>query len=293
MDFETQLNEKRNSVNQKIAQLLDSRNWPDSCLKKAINYTLQAPGKRIRAAIVLWSYEIIAPDINNSALTAAAAIEMVHTYSLIHDDLPAMDNDDLRRGIPTCHKEFDEATAILTGDALLTFAFEILAKEITPHQLAVKLIDHLAQAAGPDGMIAGQIADLQAEKTTPTKDTLEYIHINKTAKMFQCAAALGALCANANEKQLNNLREFGLNLGLSFQIADDILDISSSNRQLGKTPGKDQKAGKITYPALVGIEKSKQLQKQYSDQAISALEPFGQNADTLKQLAGKLLQRKS
>jgi geranylgeranyl pyrophosphate synthase len=231
------------------------------------------------------------PESNHNAEIAAAAIEMVHTYSLVHDDLPAMDDDDFRRGLPTCHKVFDEATAILAGDALLTLAFEILAKEIDQPTIAVKLIGQLAQDAGPSGMIGGQMADLKAERTASGEQILEYIHTNKTAKMFRCAAAMGAICGGAGQKQFDCLCEYGLKIGLGFQIADDILDVSASSEQLGKTAGKDAKAAKCTYPAVVGIEKAKELAKKLADEAVAALEPFGKEADTLRQLAMALLER--
>jgi geranylgeranyl pyrophosphate synthase len=217
---------------------------------------------------------------------------MVHTYSLIHDDLPAMDDDDYRRGRLTCHRKFDEATAILTGDALLTLAFEFLAKEISESAVAVRLIAELSEAAGPAGMVAGQMSDLKAANGQTDKKTLLHIHTNKTAKMFQCAAAMGAICGEANEKQLNRLREYGLKIGLGFQIADDILDVSASSKQLGKTSGKDAKQGKATYPAIVGMEKSVTLAAKFAREAIAALKPFGPKANTLRRLATMLLQRR-
>jgi len=292
-DFTAGLSCKAQLVNKTLQRLLAERVDIDRDLKEALSYTLEAPGKRIRAALVLWCCELVSGRTNPDAEIAAAAVEMVHTYSLIHDDLPAMDNDDLRRGLPTCHKAFDEATAILAGDALLTLAFEVLADEIDEPALAVKLISELAQAAGSSGMVAGQMADLKAESpgTVGTEHLLEYIHINKTAKMFRCAAAMGAVCGRADEKDLNSLREFGLKIGLGFQIADDILDVSSTSEQLGKTPGKDAKAGKVTYPAVVGMKKSKELQKKLADQAVAVLKPFGPKADILRQLAVALLQR--
>ncbi len=216
---------------------------------------------------------------------------MVHTYSLIHDDLPAMDNDDFRRGFPTCHKVFDEATAILAGDALLTLAFEILAKKIDEPTIAVKLISQLAQDAGPSGMIGGQMADLRAQNGRGNKKLLEYIHTNKTAKMFRCAAVMGAICGGAEKKQLDRLSEYGLKIGLGFQIADDILDVNASSEQLGKTAGKDAKAAKCTYPAVVGIDKARRLEKKLANEAVAVLEPFGEKADTLRQMAMALLER--
>ncbi len=289
-NFDPKLNRARELVNSTINRLL--KDLPiDNELEDVLCYTLQSPGKRIRSVLVLWSCELVNGQINRDAEIAAAAIEMVHTYSLVHDDLPAMDNDDLRRGRPTCHKAFDEATAILAGDALLTLAFEILAKKIEEPAVAVKLISELAEAAGPAGMIAGQMADLKAENTAGTKEVLEYIHSNKTAKMFRCAAAMGAICGRADRQQLKSLYEYGLKIGLGFQIADDILDVSASSEQLGKTAGKDEKAGKATYPTIIGMEKSMQLAKKLADEAVAVLEPFGDKADNLRQLAIVLLKR--
>ena len=290
-DFDTLLRRTAKLVNHTLRQLLTEQKTIDGDLKQAIRYTLTAPGKRIRSVLALWCCELVSGQINHNAEIAAAAVEMVHTYSLVHDDLPAMDNDDFRRGQPTCHKVFGEATAILTGDALLTLAFEILAKKIVGPAIAVELISQLAEAAGPAGMIAGQIADLKGEKTAVSRKALQYIHTNKTAKMFRCAAAMGAICGGANAQQLNRLCEYGLKIGIGFQIADDILDVCASSEQLGKTAGKDQKAGKATCPAVLGMQKSRQLAKNLADEAVAVLKPFGHKADTLRQLAVALLQR--
>lgn len=292
MNFNTQLREKATLINNTLRFLLTQQPISGD-LREALVYVIEAPGKRVRSLLVLWCCELVSGKINHNAEIAAAAIEMVHTYSLVHDDLPAMDNDDLRRGLPTCHKAFDEATAILTGDALLTLAFEILAEEIDEPAIAVRLVGQLASAAGPAGMIAGQMADLKAplKKTQATEQDLRAIHTNKTAKMFQCAAVMGAVCGGANKSQLKSLSEYGLKIGLGFQIADDILDVCASSEHLGKTAGKDAKADKCTYPAVVGIEKSKQLAKKLADEAAALLEPFGQKADTLRKLAIALLER--
>ena len=290
-DFNSQLHDKAQLVNRTLQQILAEQGQIDGCLKDSLQYTLQTPGKRVRSALVLWCCELVGGQVNPNAQVAAAAVEMVHTYSLVHDDLPAMDDDDLRRGLPTCHKAFDEATAILTGDALLTLAFEILAKQIDKPDIAVRLIGRLAADAGPAGMIAGQIADFKAENTKCSKDILEYIHTNKTAKMFRCAAAMGAICGGAVEGQFEALCRYGLKIGLGFQIADDILDVSASSEQLGKTAGKDERAAKCTYPAVVGIEKARQLERKLADEAIAAIEPFGEQARTLRQLAMALLER--
>jgi geranylgeranyl diphosphate synthase type II len=291
MNFNNQLHSKRTLVNNTLRRLLAEQVGIDGDLKEALKYTLEAPGKRVRAVLVLWCCELLEGRANHNAEIAAAAVEMVHTYSLVHDDLPAMDDDDMRRGRPACHKQFDEATAILTGDALLTLAFEILAEKIDQPAVAVKLIGQLAKAAGPAGMIAGQMADLKAENLEGTHKLLEHIHTNKTAKIFRCAAAMGAVCGGADDTQLNSLCEYGLKIGLGFQIADDILDVSVSSEQLGKTAGKDVRAAKCTYPAVLGMEKSKQLAKKLADEAIAILQPFGPEAEPLRQLATALLQR--
>ena len=290
MDFNTLLRRKAQSVNYALQQVLADRSLNND-MKEAIKYTLGAPGKRVRSVLVLWCCELISGQVNRNAEIASTAIEMVHTYSLIHDDLPAMDDDDMRRGQPTCHKAFDEATAILTGDALLTLAFEILAEGIDQPEIAVRLISQLAQDAGAAGMIAGQMADLKAQENTGTKEMLEYIHINKTAKMFRCAAAKGAICGEATQKQFECLCEYGLHIGLVFQITDDILDETASSEHLGKTAGKDLKAAKCTYPAVIGLEKAGEIQKKLTSEAIAMLKPFGTKADTLRQFATVLLER--
>jgi geranylgeranyl diphosphate synthase type II len=291
IDINKLLEQKAELVNGVIAEAVkDFGDIPDR-LREAIEYTLSAPGKRIRAAVVLWCCEVVAGKVNRDAETAAAAIEMVHTYSLVHDDLPAMDDDDYRRGKPSCHKAFDEATAILTGDALLTMSFELLATKISEPAKAVEMIKTLAEAAGPAGMVAGQINDLLAQNGTGSGDDLHDIHINKTAKMFCASALLGAIVGGASGQQKTLLGRFGLKLGLGFQIADDILDVSSTSSELGKTAGKDAKQGKLTYPAVFGLEQSRKKAQQLADEAVEILEPFGQKAIVLKELVLKLLNR--
>ncbi|UCG46780.1 MAG: polyprenyl synthetase family protein [Phycisphaerales bacterium] len=285
------LGEKAQQVNGILERILASESRMDSGIREAVTYVLRAPGKRVRSALVLWSCEVVSGRANRNAEIAAAAIEMVHTYSLVHDDLPAMDDDYVRRGQPTCHKAFDEATAILTGDALLTLAFEILSKEIDTPEMGLRLVCQLAEDAGPAGMIAGQMADLRAENGVCNKGLLEYIHTNKTAKMFRCAAAMGAICGGARKDEFDSLCEYGLKIGLGFQIADDILDVSASSQQLGKTAGKDLRAAKCTYPAVAGVARSKELERELAEEAVEALEVFGERADILRQLARALLER--
>jgi len=290
-NFKSELKNKVRLVNKTLKDVLSSPGVINTELKKPVNYALTGPGKRIRPAIVLWCCEMVSGKVNHDALIAAAAIEMVHTYSLIHDDLPAMDDDDYRRGRLTLHKKFDEATAILTGDALLTLAFELLAKEVKNAKTAVRLIQELAEAAGAAGMVAGQMSDLKFEKKPGNKKMLKYIHVNKTAKMFCCAAIMGAISGGADETEIKKLSEYGLKVGLGFQIADDILDVCGTNAQLGKTSGKDAKQGKQTYPSLMGLDNSKKIAKKIADDAIAALKQFGRKAESLVSLAESLLNR--
>lgn len=285
------LAEKADLVNGRINSLLGQWTGIPERLAQAIEYVLAAPGKRVRAAVVLLCCELVAGNTNDDALNAAAAIEMVHTYSLVHDDLPAMDDDDFRRGRASCHKAFDEATAILAGDALLTMAFEVIAKNISSPQKAVEMAQTLAQAAGPAGMIAGQMDDIIAENSRQDAQLLEFIHINKTAKMFQASACLGAIAGSANDSQKQSLSQFGLNLGLAFQIADDILDVVSDSETLGKTAGKDAKQGKITYPAVFGLKESRKRAQEIVSQAVENLASFGDKAETLKLLALEIIDR--
>ena len=278
-------------INDRLKQVIVSRDDIGPVIAEAMEYVLLGGGKRLRPVLTLLCCELVAGKVNDDAITAAAAVEMVHTYSLVHDDLPAMDDDELRRGRATCHKKFDEATAILAGDALLTLAFEILAGEIGDAKTAAKLIVVLAKAAGPAGMIAGQADDLKAEKVEATKELVEKIHLNKTSKMFAAATSMGAITAKASSEETKTLEEFGLRLGLGFQIADDILDVTATSEELGKTAGKDEIAGKATYPAVLGIEKSKQLLEKITKESIELLKPFGKKADTLKDLITALTKR--
>lgn len=291
IDFKTDLSRKAEIANTMLRDLISEQSEIEPRLKEAMAYTLNAPGKRIRAALVMWACELVCGKITDEAKVAAATLEMVHAYSLVHDDLPAMDDDDMRRGQPTVHKKFDEATAILTGDALLTIAFEILATKVSDSNLAIKLVGVLATVAGPSGMVAGQMADLMSENTGGNLELLEYIHHNKTAMMFSGAATMGALCGGPTKEQLHGLSNYGLKIGLGFQVADDILDVSATDEQLGKTAGKDIEQGKTTYPALLGLEKSKDIAKQLTTDAVEALSCFGNEADVLRELAVALLHR--
>jgi len=222
-----------------------------------------------------------------------AALEMLHTYSLIHDDLPALDNDDLRRGRPTCHKAFGEASAILAGDAMQTQAYEVLSRLKCPPESRVRIIEEIARGTGTvDGMIGGQVVDLEAEHTRPTAEMLEYIHRSKTAALITASLVSGGLYAEAKDSEIVRLRKFGMGIGLAFQIVDDILDVTQTSEQLGKTAGKDTASEKATYPALFGIEASVRKADSLVNDAFSELASFGERGDTLKELARFLVERK-
>lgn len=291
IDAMAELGGRAGLVNAALAGILAEKREIEPRLRRAFEYVLGSPGKRLRGALVTWCCEVVGGGVSEDAKAAAAAIEMVHTYSLIHDDLPAMDDDDLRRGRATCHRAFDEATAILAGDGLLTLAFEVLAQRVSEPRIAVRLIGELARAAGPEGMVAGQMADLLAEKTGGGKQLVNYIHTKKTAKMFRCAAASGAIAGGAEESQIKALSEYGLKVGLAFQIADDILDVSASSEALGKTPGKDAAQGKVTYPAVMGVEASQRAAEKLAAEAVDALQIFGPEGRLLRELAKALLKR--
>ena len=256
-----------------------------------MRYSLFAGGKRMRPALCLAAAEACGGTIDD-ALPLACAVECIHTYSLIHDDLPAMDNDDYRRGKLTNHKVFGEGIAILAGDALLTQAFEIAARckgwPRYPHR---DVILELARAAGSLKLIAGQVADLECQGKAITAGQLKYIHERKTSALLCCSARLGGMSANCHSRHLKALTDFGYNVGLAFQIIDDILDITQTSQQLGKTAGKDTAARKATYPAIVGMEKSRQIARQLTHRAFDALEIFDGKALALEALATYLLQR--
>lgn len=272
MDFASELKRHVHHVEQGLDALLPSAETKPARLHTAMRYSLEAGGKRLRPMLVLAVAELFATKAFRP-LAAAVAIECVHTYSLIHDDLPCMDNDDLRRGRPTAHKAFDEATALLAGDALLTHAFALLAREYAGHPpLAQRLIAELADAAGSQRLIGGQMEDLLAEQKADASHTdLEFIHLNKTAAMIEAALVMGGMVGGASEVWLTTLRRAGRRLGLAFQIIDDVLDATADSATLGKTAGKDAKAGKTTYVKLHGLERSRQLAREHSEAAVTAL----------------------
>ncbi len=282
--------EARQEIN---AALLRWTEFDDDCppkLRDAIRHSLMAPGKRLRPLLVLMAAEACGTD-RGRAMPAACAVEMVHTYSLIHDDLPAMDDDDLRRGQPTCHRQFDEATAILAGDALLTRAFEITSTEITPSAVATRCCAELARAAGASGMVAGQVDDLAAETGNGGLTELEAIHRRKTGAMFRVSLRLGAIVAEAANGPLQHLDAYGQKMGLAFQIIDDLLDVRGSEAAMGKRTGKDSGRGKLTFPRLLGLEASQTRARQLIDDACFELREFGPRALPLEALARYVLER--
>lgn len=260
-------------------------------LREAMAYSLLAGGKRLRPVLVLLACEACGGDAE-SAMPAACAIEMVHTYSLIHDDLPAMDDDDLRRGQPTNHVVHGEAMAILAGDALLTLAFEIIAGEIQPPAVAAECCADLARASGRSGMVGGQVADLEAEAATePSLEQLEHIHRRKTGCLLTAALTLGGRIARADVESLEALSRYGQCVGLAFQITDDLLDIAGDAETLGKSIGKDEAQGKLTYPALLGVEESRERARNLIDEACRCISRFGDRGQRLDALAHFVLER--
>lgn len=266
---------------------------PPTSIHEAMRHSVFAGGKRLRPILCLEAARMISGSIPAGIEDLGAAIEMLHTYSLIHDDLPALDNDDLRRGRPTCHKAFGEAIAILAGDALQTRAYEVMARLECPPDARVCIIEEIARGTGTvNGMIGGQVMDLEAEHTYPDAPTLETIHRSKTGALFTASLVAGGLYAGAQSQSIARLRSFGRTIGLAFQIADDILDCTQSSEQLGKTAGKDAASNKATYPALFGLETSTKMADELVAQGCAELDSFGSRAETLKELAHYLVERK-
>lgn len=280
-----------NRVDRALRGFLPSASTYPRTLHEAMRYSVFAGGKRLRPALCLAAAEVFSPD-PDVAVPAACAVECIHTYSLIHDDLPCMDDDDLRRGMPTSHKKFGEGVAVLAGDALLTIAFEILSSTPSRSRMpAAGMVRELAVAAGSRHLIAGQVADIEAEGQRVSPAALRKIHRGKTAAMISVSLRLGGMAAGAGQPALILLGAFGQNLGLAFQIIDDLLDVTQSSDQLGKSAGKDARDQKSTFPAIMGIEKSKKEAARLTAQALESLDSFGSKADRLRQLADYLLRR--
>lgn len=290
-DLAVYLKHSTELVNSALDRFLPSAKTAPSTIHTSMRYSLFAGGKRLRPALCLAAAEACGGD-PEAALPFACAVECIHTYSLIHDDLPAMDNDDFRRGKPTNHKVFGEGIAVLAGDALLTQAFEIAAQApIAPRYSCPAVILEIARASGSLQLIAGQVADLEGEGKSLTEKQLRYIHERKTSALLCCSVRLGGMSANCTPKSLEALTSFGYHVGLAFQVIDDILDVTQTSERLGKTAGKDVAAQKATYPAIVGLEKSRKIARQLTDKAFAALDGFKGKATALEGLAKYLLER--
>ena len=293
MDVKKYLEESRVRVDKGLTQALKGVKVAPH-LFESMNYSVSAGGKRVRPALVYAACEAFggSPD---TATPAAVALEMIHTYSLIHDDLPAMDNDDLRRGRPTNHKVFGDALAILAGDALLTHAFTVLADPTwnLPVDRKMDVVRIIAEGAGSEGMVGGQVLDMESEGKEFTESSLEKIHVHKTGKLLRASVLAGARCAGADSKTLEKLDQYGRAMGLSFQIADDILDLTATTEELGKDSKSDLKKKKATYPALLVIDQSRRRAKSLLDEALAALASVHPKTDALAALATFIVERKS
>ncbi len=286
------LRECADVVERALAGYLSRSGRTPARLVDAMRYSAEAGGKRLRPALVLLSCRACGgPEA--AAIPAAVAIECVHTFSLIHDDLPAMDDDDLRRGRPTNHKVFGEALAILAGDALLALAFEIIATQTAPPASVARMTAELAHATGWQGMIGGQVEDIDGEKKPADRELVERIHSMKTARLIESSCRLGAIAAGAGDAKLDALGSFGHELGLAFQIADDLLDVTAATATLGKRSGKDAASGKQTFPRVSGVEESRRLARQAVDRARAALQIFGDEAEPLASLIDFVVERES
>ena len=291
MNLKPYLLSRQKLIDRALGRFLPKENTRPPTIHKAMRYSLFAGGKRLRPVLCLAAAEACGGTITR-AMPLACAMECIHTYSLVHDDLPSMDNDDFRRGRPTCHKVFGEGIAVLAGDALLTIAFEVVsrAQPTRRYDMAV-LLREVAVAAGSRKLIAGQVADLEAEGRKTSAQDLRYIHENKTAAILTASVCLGAMSANATSAQLGAITKFGRALGLAFQVIDDILDVTQTTERLGKSAGKDVAAQKATYPAILGLERARSEARRLTKQAHTALSIFGTKADRLHELGNYLLER--
>jgi len=294
LDLDSYLREKKRRVDETLDRLLPEPKGPARTIVEAMRYAVTAGGKRLRPILALASAEACGGD-SDEVIEPAAALEMLHTYSLIHDDLPAMDDDDLRRGRPTVHRAFGEAEAILAGDALHTLAFEVVAGRPSGERYAARRIDAvqvLATSAGVAGMVGGQMADLEAERAPVDAAGLEWIHRHKTGALLAASTEIGAILAGADKTARSAMARYGATLGLAFQIADDILDCTATAEDLGKTPGKDEIAGKATYPSLFGLDASRKRADALVDEALGALRPHRLLSPPLESLARFAVHRK-
>jgi len=279
----------KQKVNKKLECLIPDESVYPGLIHEAMRYSLFAGGKRLRPVLCLAAYEVLKDDYE-TALSVACSLECIHTYSLIHDDLPCMDDDDYRRGMPTCHKNFGEAIAVLAGDSLLTVAFEA-ACDFEDSIKVKQIIGELAEASGSRGLVGGQVMDILSENKKIDSSSLKYIHEHKTGKLILSSVRLGAICAGADEKELNALSEYAKQLGLAFQISDDLLDVIGDSEEMGKNVGQDEKLNKATYPSLYGIEETKKILSETLDNACASLGLFQEKGWFLKELARFVAER--
>jgi geranylgeranyl diphosphate synthase type II len=296
MDLKAYLNEKRAVVEEALEGIFPPPEGPAADIVSAMDYSLFAGGKRLRPILCIAGAEAAGGEAKD-VLPVACAIELIHTYSLIHDDLPVMDDDDMRRGKPTNHKVFGEAVALLAGDGLLTKAFHVMTNSdfvnrVRPNAL-LAVIGLIAQAAGYEGMVGGQVVDIQSEGKEVDPSIVQFIHTRKTAALISASVVSGAILVDAAEDQVKALTSYGQNIGLAFQVSDDILDIEGDSRELGKNVGSDTRQEKITYPAVLGLKRSKEIQEGLVEQAIESLAPFDQRAEPLRHIAKYIIVRKT
>ena len=295
MELKKYLSEKKKIIDEALDRYLPKEDGPAQDLIKAMRYSLFAGGKRLRPILCIASAEAVGGSLD-AVLPAACALEFIHTYSLIHDDLPVMDDDELRRGLPTNHMVFGEAVALLAGDGLLTEAFRLMCSaelvKRAPAESIVRVVELVAEAAGYKGMVAGQVADIQAEGKQADRELVDFIHMHKTAALITASVVCGAILGGATETQVEALRAYGRGIGLAFQISDDLLDVEGDAEAMGKPTGSDEKKGKATYPSVLGVSKSKEIQNTLVGEAVSALSMFDHSADPLREIAYYIVRRK-
>jgi geranylgeranyl diphosphate synthase type II len=296
MDIKLYLKEKKALVDEALEGFLPESDELSADVVKAMRYSLFAGGKRLRPILCIAGAEAMEGDAQ-SVLPVACALEMIHTYSLIHDDLPVMDNDNLRRGKPTNHRVFGEAMALLAGDGLLTKAFHLMTHPDPENRVkptaSLKVIGLIAAAAGYEGMVSGQVVDIQFEGKEGDASVVEFIHTRKTGALISASVCSGGILGGAGKDQLRALTSYGKNIGLAFQVADDILNVEGSSQEMGKSVGSDAQQGKITYPAVFGLERSKEIQRSLVDRAMESLKSFGDRADPLRHIASYIIKRKT
>lgn len=296
MDLKSYLHEKKAIVDKALEAYFPEPEGPASEVIEAMKYSLFAGGKRLRPILCLAGTEVVGGTETNS-LPIACALELIHTYSLIHDDLPIMDDDDFRRGKPTNHKIFGEALALLAGDGLLTEAFHLMAQtplteQITSHVL-LRVIEFISQAAGYRGMVGGQTVDIQSEGKNLNISLVEFIHTHKTGALITASVTSGAMLGAGNKSEIQAIRNYGQKIGLAFQISDDILDIEGNSETMGKKAGADKQKGKMTYPSIVGLSRSKGIQTELAEAAVKSLREFDHKAEPLRQIARYIIERKA